>query len=226
MVSFITYRTRRLLLRSLISARQSSSIATMRLPGQDMHLLHPLDASSIKYFTSMQTLSLMAVFRVAVGPAMVLAPASERFLTDPDTGMAGRELSKLFNEQLRSLKNLRDFSAQRQHQIDKHWAETFSPDEGTSQVGLSSWNFDMLAHSMGTIFWCNEGPFEERFFREQLRYLHSLILSPGVARGCPFLQSLHSELGSPAQPRAFSHPTQCSLGTRLHPAHAQPSCCR
>ena len=157
------------MLSNSISAGQGASIATMKLPGQDMHLLHPLDASSIKRFTSMQTLSLMAVFRAAVGPAMALVPASERFLTDPDTGMAKRELSKLFNEQLRSLKNLRDFSAQIQHHIDKHWAETFPSNDGTTQVGLSNWVFDMLAHSMGTIFWGNKGPFEEHFFREQLR---------------------------------------------------------
>ncbi|KAF3053260.1 hypothetical protein E8E11_006533 [Didymella keratinophila] len=100
---------------------------------------------------------------------MAFVPASEKFLTDPDTGMAKRELSKLFNEQLRGLKNLRDFSAQLIFQIDEHWAKTLPPDNGTSRVGLSSWIFDMLAYSMGTVFWGKKGPFEERFFREQLR---------------------------------------------------------
>jgi hypothetical protein len=136
-----------------------------------MHLLHPLDAPSIKRFTSMQTLSLMTVFRVAVGPAMALLPASERFLTDTDTGMAKRELSKLFNEQLRSLKNLRDFSAQLQCHVNEHWSENLPPGDSARQIGLSSWVFDMLAYSMGTVFWGRKGPFGELLFREQLRYI-------------------------------------------------------
>ncbi|KAF3042236.1 hypothetical protein E8E12_010026 [Didymella heteroderae] len=100
---------------------------------------------------------------------MALVPASKSFLTDPDTGMAKRELSKLFNEQLRSLKNLRDFSAQLQFQIDEHWTETLPLGNGTSRIGLAGWVFDMLAHSMGTVFWGKKGPFEDTFFREQLR---------------------------------------------------------
>lgn len=146
----------------------------MRLPGQDMHLLHPLDATSIKRFTSMQTLGLMAVFRVAVGPAMALVPASEKFLTDPDTGMAKRELSKLFNEQLRSLKNLRDFSAQLLSRIDEFWTVNLRGN-GTNKTRLSSWVFDMLAYSMGLVFWGEKGPFEDPVFREQLRYVHSCL---------------------------------------------------
>lgn len=156
------------------SARQSSSIATLKLPGQDMHLLHPLDAASIKCFTSMRALSLMTVFRVAVGPAMGLLPSSERFLTDSDSGAAKRELSKLFNEQLRSLTNLCDFSAQLQCHIDEHGTENVPPGNGTHRFGLSSLVFDMLAYSMGTVFWGRKGPFGDPLFREQLRYISQI----------------------------------------------------
>ncbi|KAJ4339493.1 hypothetical protein N0V87_003191 [Didymella glomerata] len=100
---------------------------------------------------------------------MALLPASERFLTDTDNGMAKRELSKLFNEQLRSLKNLRDFSAQLQCHVDEHWSENLPPGDSARQIGLSSWVFDMLAYSMGTVFWGRKGPFGELFFRERLR---------------------------------------------------------
>ncbi|KAF9695157.1 hypothetical protein EKO04_006983 [Ascochyta lentis] len=141
----------------------------MRLPGQDMHLIHPLNTLSIKRFTGMQTLSLMTVFRVAVGPAMSLVPASEKFLTDPDTGVSKRELSKLFNEQLRSLKNLSGYAAQLQSKIDKHWAESVSLDSEHVEMGLASWVFDTLSYSMGAVFWGEKGPFEDALFREQLR---------------------------------------------------------
>ncbi|XPS76302.1 hypothetical protein M3J09_008355 [Ascochyta lentis] len=154
---------------SSLCAAQGSPIATMRLPGQDMHLIHPLNTLSIKRFTGMQTLSLMTVFRVAVGPAMSLVPASEKFLTDPDTGVSKRELSKLFNEQLRSLKNLSGYAAQLQSKIDKHWAESVSLDSEHVEMGLASWVFDTLSYSMGAVFWGEKGPFEDALFREQLR---------------------------------------------------------
>lgn len=141
----------------------------MRLPGQDMHLLHPLDSSSVKSFTSMQTLSLMTVFRVAVGPAMALMPESEKFLTDPDTGRSKRELSKLFNEQLRSLANLRDYSGRLQLEIDRFWAIELPLNKDALEVGLSSWIFDTLSYAMGAVFWGKRGPFEDAAFRDQLR---------------------------------------------------------
>lgn len=184
MVSVISCKTSALQLNDSISARQSSTIATLKLPGQDMHLLHPLDASSIKRFTSMQTLSLMTVFRVAVGPAMALVPASEIFLTDPDSGVAKRALSKLFNEQLRSLKNLRNFSSQLQVRIDEHWSETFPSGSGMNRLGISSWVFDMLTDSMGTVFWGKNGPFGQPLFRKQLRY----VSQPNRAFSCWLLE--------------------------------------
>lgn len=151
------------------SAKQQSPIATMRLPGQDMHLIHPLDAKCVKSFTSMRTLSLMTVFRVAVGPAMRLVPASEKFLTDADTGTSKRELSKLFNEQLRSLSNLRSYAAQLQLKMDDYWVKSVPAGPESIKVGLSSWTFDMLSYSMGSVFWGENGPFEEPIFREKLR---------------------------------------------------------
>jgi hypothetical protein len=141
----------------------------MRLPGQDMHLLHPLDSSSVKSFTSMQTLSLMTVFRVAVGPAMALMPESERFLTDPDTGRSKRELSKLYHEQLRSLANLRDYSGRLQLEIDRFWAIELPLNTDALEVGLSSWIFDTVSYAMGAVFWGKRGPFEDAAFRDQLR---------------------------------------------------------
>lgn len=142
----------------------------MNVLGQDMHLIHPLDRESIKRFTAMKNLSLMEVFQVAVGPAMGLRPASEKFLTDPDSGVFKRELSKLFNDQLRSLNSLQGRAADMVRAVDQHWAETI-PHKGKQQVevGLSSWVFDTLTRSMGSVFWGDEGPFEDGVFRENLR---------------------------------------------------------
>lgn len=102
----------------LHSASQPSSILTLKLPGQDMHLIHPLDAPSIKHFVGTGQLSLMAVFRVAVGPAMGLVPSSAKCLTDPDSGAFKRGLFKLFNSELRGLTTLRERAAQIEYRVD------------------------------------------------------------------------------------------------------------
>lgn len=194
-----------------------------------MHLLHPLDIPSIKRFTCMQTLSLMTVFRVAVGPAMALVSASEKFLTDLDTGISKRELSKLFNEQLRSLKNLRGYAAQLQLKIDEHWTESMPLSEGMVRVGLSSWVFDMLAHSMGNVFWGENGPFQDASFRQQLRYAPKTAWKlrpplPVCILSLPYLQDLHPEFGSPAQSNLFSCSMSSPLSTRSCSTCARPSC--
>ena len=195
----------------------------MRLPGQDMHLLHPLDVSSIKKFTGMQTLSLMSVFRVAVGPAMALVSASEKFLTDPDTGKSKRQLSKLFNEQLRSLANLRNHSAHLLLKVDEYWARSIPPGRGLVQVGLSSWIFDTLSYSMGAVFWGKEGPFEDAVFREQLRCVLHLMqkVEMGlfkITSDSLWFQDFHSKPGIPTQPSYISHPAPSPLSPRLRSA--------
>lgn len=134
-----------------------------------MHLIHPLDSASIKQFTGMRHLSLMSVFHVAVGPAMGLVPASQKFLTDPDTGVFKRELSKLFNGELRSLQNLRNYASLMDQKIEKYWGEAFPECDSEAEVGLGSWIFDFLSRSMGAIFWGEDGPFEDEKFRDHLR---------------------------------------------------------
>lgn len=131
-----------------------------------MHLIHPLDSASIKQFTGMRHLSLMSVFHVAVGPAMGLVPASQKFLTDPDTGVFKRDLSKLFNGELRSLQNLRNYASQLEQTIDKYCRE-----DSEIEIGLGSWLFDLLSRSLGAVFWGEEGPFEDEEFRDRLRYV-------------------------------------------------------
>ena len=116
----------------------------------------------------MHNLSLMTVFRVAIGPAMGLVPASEKALTDPDTGAFKKALSKLFNEELRSLHNLKKNAALLERGIGEYWDGSVKGQEGMS-VGLGSWVFDMLASSMGNVFWGEKGPFGEGLFRENLR---------------------------------------------------------
>jgi cytochrome P450 len=153
---------------TLPSAAQRTPISTLKLPGQDMHFIHPLDAPSIKQFTGMRHLSLMTVFRVAVGPCMGLVPASEQFLSDPDSGAFKRALSKLFNEELRSLQNLRRNAAQLELKAGGHWDKTIKGRDPV-RVGLGSWLFDLLSYSMGAVFWGEEGPFEDALFREHLR---------------------------------------------------------
>lgn len=135
-----------------------------------MHLVHPLDSASIKQFTSMRHLSLMTVFRVAVGPSMGLVSASEKALTDPDTGDFKRGLSKLFNSELRKLDNLQRYAGQMDATIDKHWDETAPQYGSVVEIGLGSWTFDFLSRSMGDVFWGEKGPFEEKEFRDNLRY--------------------------------------------------------
>lgn len=151
------------------SAIQRSPIATLKLPGQDMHLIHPLDLSSIKQFTGMRHLSLMAVFHIAVGPAMGLVPASEKFLTDPDTGAFKRGLSRLFNDELRSLQNLHKYAFQLEKKIDGYWRQNFATQEVSINIGLESWIFDILSRSMGAVFWGEQGPFEDKLFRQHLK---------------------------------------------------------
>ena len=152
------------------SSTQNSPIKTLKLPGMDMHLVHPLDLASMKLFTSMRHLSLMTVFRVAVGPSMGLVPASEKFLTDPDTGDFKRGLSKLFNGELRNMDNLKKYAGQMDAVIDEYWNETAPKHDSVSEVGLGSWTFDFLSRSMGDVFWGEEGPFKEKEFRDSLRY--------------------------------------------------------
>jgi hypothetical protein len=112
----------------------------------------------------------MTVFRVAVGPSMGLVSASEKCLTDPDTGDFKRGLSKLFNGELRKLDNLRKYARQMDATIDGYWDETAPKPGSTTEVGLGSWTFDFLSHSMGDVFWGEEGPFKEKEFRDNLRY--------------------------------------------------------
>lgn len=138
-----------------------------------MHLIHPLDQASIKQFTGMRHLSLMAVFHVAVGPAMGLVPASKKFLTDPDTGVFKRGLSKLFNGELRSLQNLQDYASQLEQTIGRIWSENFTNVISEVETNLGSWLFDSLSRSMGSVFWGERGPFEDREFRHSLRYVRS-----------------------------------------------------
>ncbi|KAL7940230.1 cytochrome P450 [Trichoderma barbatum] len=126
---------------SSLCAIQRSPIATLKLPGQDMHLIHPLDLSSIKHFTGMRHLSLMAVFYIAVGPAMGLIPASEKFLTDPDT----------------------------EKKIDGYWRQIIATQEVSIEIRLESWIFDILSRSMGAVFWGEQGPFEDEHFRQHLK---------------------------------------------------------
>lgn len=154
----------------LHSSTQNSPIKTLKLPGMDMHLVHPLDSASMKQFTSMRHLSLMTVFRVAVGPSMGLLPASEKVLTDPDTGDFKRGLSKLFNGELRKLDNLRKYAGQMDAIIDRYWDEAAPKHGSVTEVCLGSWTFDFLSRSMGGVFWGEEGPFEEKEFRDNLRY--------------------------------------------------------
>lgn len=182
-----------------------------------MHLLHPLDGSSVKSFTSMQTLSLMTVFRVAVGPAMALVQDSEKFLTDPDTGRSKRELSKLFNDQLRSLTNLRDYSRRLLLEVDRHWDVIFPLDKEVLEVGLSSWVFDTLSYAMGAVFWGKEGPFEDAVFREQLRCVDSSRLKHKRYRTnrTHQIQDVHSESRVFAQPDLVSDTKTPSLSARL-----------
>lgn len=135
----------------------------------DMHLIHPLDSASIKQFTGMRHLSLMSVFHVAVGPSMGLVPASEKFLTDPDTGVFKRELSKLFNGELRNLQNLRNYASLLEQTIEKYWCKALAEPNSKIEIGLGSWVFDMLSQSMGAVFWGEEGPFEDAKFRESTR---------------------------------------------------------
>ncbi|OQE31267.1 hypothetical protein PENSTE_c001G07513 [Penicillium steckii] len=154
---------------SSLCSTQNSPIKTLKLPGMDMHLVHPLDLASMKLFTSMRHLSLMTVFRVAVGPSMGLVPASEKFLTDPDTGDFKRGLSKLFNGELRNMDNLKKYAGQMDAVIDEYWNETAPKHDSVSEVGLGSWTFDFLSRSMGDVFWGEEGPFKEKEFRDSLR---------------------------------------------------------
>ncbi|EHK22052.1 uncharacterized protein TRIVIDRAFT_151265 [Trichoderma virens Gv29-8] len=154
---------------SSLCALQRSPIATLKLPGQDMHLIHPLDLSSVKQFTGMRHLSLMAVFHIAVGPAMGLVPASEKFLTDPDTGDFKRGLSRLFNGELRSLQNLHKYAFQLEKKIDGYWRQKFTTQDVSINVGLGSWTFDILSRSMGAVFWGEQGPFEDKLFRQHLK---------------------------------------------------------
>lgn len=154
---------------SSLCSTQNSPIKTLKLPGMDMHLVHPLDQASMKLFTSMRHLSLMTVFRVAVGPSMGLVPASEKFLTDPDTGDFKRGLSKLFNGELRNMENLQKYAGQMETVIDEYWNEAAPKHGSTVEIGLGSWIFDFLSRSMGDVFWGEEGPFKEKDFRESLR---------------------------------------------------------
>lgn len=145
----------------------------------DMHLVHPLDQASMKLFTSMRHLSLMTVFRVAVGPSMGLVPASEKFLTDPDTGDFKRGLSKLFNGELRNMENLQKYAGQMDTVIDEYWNEATPKHGSTVEIGLGSWIFDFLSRSMGDVFWGEEGPFKEKDFRESLRYAKTHFIEVG-----------------------------------------------
>ncbi|KAK2750850.1 hypothetical protein CKAH01_17920 [Colletotrichum kahawae] len=154
---------------SSLCAIQRSPITTLKLPGQDMHLLHPLDSASIKSFTSIRHLSLMSVFHVAIGPAMGLVPASQKFLTDPDAGIFKRELSKLFNNELRSLQNLRKYASQLDLVVESHWQERAMGQKPDAKLRLGAWLFDLLSYSMGSVFWGQAGPFEDEGFRTQLR---------------------------------------------------------
>ncbi|KAK2037097.1 cytochrome P450, partial [Colletotrichum somersetense] len=156
---------------SSLCAAQRSPIATIKLPGQDIHLLHPLDTASIKAFTSMRCLSLMSVFHVAVGPAMGLVPASEKFLTDPDTGIFKRELSKLFNGELRNLQNLKAYASQLNGEVEEHWTESGTGQDPAGRVRVGAWVFDLLSYSMGSVFWGRVGPFQKQDFRTHLRWV-------------------------------------------------------
>lgn len=148
-------------------------MATRKLPGQDMHLVYPLDSASIKQFTGMRHLSLMAEFHVAVGPAMGLVPASKKPLTDPDTGVFKRDLSRLFNGELRNLQNLRNYAALLEQRTDGIWEKSFARQTPVLKIGLRAWLFDLLSHSMGTVFWGEEGPFEDEIFRKRLRLVYT-----------------------------------------------------
>ncbi|GAB7357361.1 hypothetical protein MBLNU459_g8307t2 [Dothideomycetes sp. NU459] len=174
------------------SAAQRSPIATLNVAGQEMHLVHPLDSASIKAFTSMRHLSLMTVFHVAVGPAMGLVSASEKSLTDPDAGVFKRDLSKLFNGELRSLQNLRKYASQLEQSIDAHLDQTFLMADSEARVKLGAWLFDLLSHSMGAVFWGEEGPFEDELFRVQLR----LFIQNLEALRNPFTWFIPAELRS------------------------------
>ncbi|KAK3337803.1 cytochrome P450 [Cercophora scortea] len=155
---------------SALCASQCTSISTLRLPGQDMHFIHPLDAPSVKQFTSMRFLSLMTVFRVAIGSCMGLVPASEKLLSDPDTGAFKKHLSKLFNEELRALQNLKKNAAQLELKAGEYWDKTIRNGDPV-EVDLGNWLFDMLSYTMGAVFWGEEGPFEDAYFRGQLMVL-------------------------------------------------------
>ncbi|OQE93172.1 hypothetical protein PENNAL_c0006G11348 [Penicillium nalgiovense] len=100
---------------------------------------------------------------------MGLVPASQKFLTDPDTGVFKRELSKLFNGELRNLQNLRNYASLMDQTIETYWCETFPECDSEVEIGLGSWIFDFLSRSMGAMFWGEDGPFEDDKFRNHLR---------------------------------------------------------
>ncbi|RMJ28579.1 Cytochrome P450 [Aspergillus sp. HF37] len=92
---------------------------------------------------------------------MGLVPASEKYLTVPDTGVFKRDLSKMFNGELRNLQSLQKYVSQLEQKMDHYWAETFAGRDPAIKVGLGGWLFDMLSRSMGAVFWGEEGSFED-----------------------------------------------------------------
>lgn len=117
----------------------------------------------------MRHLSLMAVFYIAVGSAMGLVPASKKFLTDPDSGVFKRELSKLFNSELRGPQSLQIYASRIDQKIETYWDETSVKPNSKVNIGLGAWLLDTLFYSMGAVFWGGEDPFGDDLFRKQLK---------------------------------------------------------
>ncbi|KAG6002171.1 hypothetical protein E4U21_003419 [Claviceps maximensis] len=188
---------------SALCATQRAPIATLKLPGQEIHLIHPMHKESVRIFSNMQHVSLLAVFYTSIGPALGLQSASERFLTQSDDGDFKRGLHRCFNSELRGVDNLRKNAARLEHRVYEYCEAAFAgpgrgqgqePGSGsaTIQCGLGSWLFDMLSCSMGAVFWGGKGPFGDVVFRDNLR----LVVQNLPSLGHPFALLIPAKLRS------------------------------
>ncbi|KAG5979805.1 hypothetical protein E4U55_004742 [Claviceps digitariae] len=128
-----------------------------------------MHSDSIKAFTGMKHVSLLAVFYTSVGPALGLQAISERFLTESDGGAFKMGLSKCFNSELRNMDNLRKTAARLEKQMHDFCEDAFAASGSTIDCGLRSWLFDLLSCCMGAVFWGEKGPFGDAVFRHNLR---------------------------------------------------------
>ncbi|KAI1841843.1 hypothetical protein JX265_010847 [Neoarthrinium moseri] len=156
----------------------TSAVGTIHFPGKSVYVIHPEKFGGTKAFAKTRERSLMAGFWLAYDKAIGLSPGSKHWMCLPDDDEFRKALVKVFKAQFLDLGLLKHYSAGVDERVGKYWDERFT-DGAPLKLNLGAWIYDDLLRAFSSLFWDEEGPFQDRELREQtsifLGNLHNLM---------------------------------------------------